>query len=187
VPSSRVPCPAVRPDARGTEEPVPTAYHEAGHAVAAVLLGRPLVDLALAPHAPDGLLGLCRYAPTPVPEVWLAADHTPPGFVHVRHEGTLALAGPTAEALYRGYASLAPFAGDPDYKSDFRQALDAAGPQYAGDDERAGRYLSRRLVPRVRRLLCHHWPAVDAVAAALLAKGRLDGPDVERLCAEAGR
>ena len=70
-------------------------------------------------------------------------------------------------------------------KSDIRVAAQACVRQHRTD---AGRQqFFRRARARAAKLLLKNWPALDAVAGALLEQGTLDGREVDRLMHAAGR
>ena len=70
-------------------------------------------------------------------------------------------------------------------RSDIRKAAEAARRQHrtdAGRDQFFGRARAR-----AARIMIENWPALTAVAAALLEQGTLDGPEVDRLMQAATR
>jgi hypothetical protein len=76
-----------------------TAHHEAGHAVAAYVLGRAFTRVSI---RPDGeTLGRCSFRP---PGDWFRPDERIDGLTRRRIEERImiSLAGPEAEALYSG-------------------------------------------------------------------------------------
>jgi hypothetical protein len=64
-------------------------------------------------------------------------------------------------------------------RSDIRTAADAARRQHRTDAGR-NQFFSRART-RAARIMIENWPAMTAVADALLEQGTLDGPDVDRL------
>ena len=133
-----------------------TAYHEAGHAVVALALGRPIHRVSV---LPDGqFLGLCRFGkgvfrPS---EDWL------------EREILIALGGIAAEARYTG--DYAWDAADRD-----RRYVRQLAAQRAG--ERQAERLERRLLAKAEHLLARegHWRAVELIAAELLCQGAISG------------
>jgi len=133
-----------------------TAYHEAGHAVAALALGRPVQRVSiLSDHV---YLGRCEFRkgvfrPS---EDWL------------EREILIALGGIAAEARYTGNYAWNGAARDQQYVH--RLALQRAGERHA---ER----LERRLLAKAEHLLARaeHWQAVKRIAAELLRRGSISG------------
>lgn len=149
-------------------ERMDTARHEAGHAVAAVVLGLALEKVSAAPHR--GAWGGC----------WLssdAADRTT-----ARREAVQAVAGYVAERLASGDASRS--ASRDDYL-DVRRLAEhhGIGPRRepAGTyDARYRRWL-RRLEREAASILRSNWQWVEAVSSALLTRRVLTAADVLRL------
>ena len=70
-------------------------------------------------------------------------------------------------------------------RTDIRTAAEAARRQHRTD---AGRdQFFRRARARAARILIENWPALTAVAEALLEQGTLDGQEVDRLMQAAAR
>ena len=146
-----------------------TAYHEAGHAVAALALGRPVHRVSV---LPDGqFLGLCRFGkgvfrPS---EDWL------------EREILIALGGLAAEALHTGDYAWDGAARD-------RQYVHGLAVQRAG--ERQAERLERRMLAKAEHLLGQegHWRAVELIAAELMRRGAISGRAArhffDRGCAE---
>ncbi len=133
-----------------------TAYHEAGHAVVALALGRPIHRVSV---LPDGqFLGLCRFGKGAFrpSEDWL------------EREILIALGGLAAEARYSG--DYAWDAADRD-----RQYVRQLAVRRAG--ERQAERLERRLLAKAEHLLAQegHWAAVQLIAAELLRRGVISG------------
>jgi hypothetical protein len=133
-----------------------TAYHEAGHAVMALALGRPVHRVSVL--ADRERLGQCEYRkgvfrPS---EDWL------------EREALIALGGVAAEALHTG--DYAWDAADRDLRYVRDLAEQRAGPRQA---ER----LERRLLAKAEHLLAKdgHWRAVELIAAELLRRGAISG------------
>ncbi len=133
-----------------------TAYHEAGHAVVALALGRPVHKVSILPTRDR--LGWCEYRkgvfrPT---EDWL------------EREVLIALAGMAAEARHTG--TYAREEASRDLKFARSLLVSRAG------DRRADR-LERRFLAKVEAMLGDDelWAAVEAIAAALLVSGEISG------------
>jgi len=134
----------------------PTAYHEAGHAVIALALGRPVHHVSIRPDRER--LGLCEFrkAVFRPSEDWL------------EREILIALGGLAAEARHTGdYAW--------DEAGHDRQFIRRLAVQRAG--ERGAERLERRLLAKAEHLLSQegHWPAVELIAAELLRRGSISG------------
>ncbi|HEY2786830.1 MAG TPA: hypothetical protein VGJ05_17850 [Fimbriiglobus sp.] len=133
-----------------------TAYHEAGHAVVALALGRPVHRVTVLPNRDR--LGQCefrkgQFKPT---DDWLET------------EILIALAGLAAEARFTD-------AYDRDAAHrDLRHARQIALQRAT---ERSLDRFERRMLAKVEHLLADegHWRAVEAIAAELLKLGTISG------------
>jgi ATP-dependent Zn protease len=145
-----------------------TAYHEAGHAVAALALGRPVHKVSVLPDRDR--LGWCEFKkgafrPT---EDW------------VEREAVIALAGLAAEAIHTGTYAYAEAGRDLRY---VRKLLaDRATPRTLPRVE-------RRMLSKAEHLLADdaHWRAVVAVAAELRRLGQISGRAARHLFDQALR
>ena len=133
-----------------------TAYHEAGHAVLALLLGRPVQHVSILPDRDR--LGVCEfgkgvYRPS---EDWL------------EREILIALGGIAAEAKLTGNYAWDGAARDQQYVE--RLAIQRAG-------ERRAEKLQRRLLAKAEHYLADDgaWRAVELIAAELLQKREISG------------
>jgi len=133
-----------------------TAYHEAGHAVVALALGRPVQRVSVLPDRVH--LGLCEFGkgafrPT---EDWL------------EREMLIALGGIAAEARHTDNYAWDGLARDLQY-------VRLLAVQRAG--ERRAQKLERRLLAKVEHLLAQegHWRAVELIAMELLRCGAISG------------
>jgi ATP-dependent Zn protease len=133
-----------------------TAYHEAGHAVVALILGRPVQRVSILPDRER--LGVCEFGkgvfrPS---EDWL------------EREILIALAGIAAEARFTGNYAWDAAARDQQYVR--RLAEQRAG------ESRAER-LQRRLLAKAEHLLADEgsWRAVELIVAELLHLGEISG------------
>jgi ATP-dependent Zn protease len=147
-----------------------TAYHEAGHAVVAMALGRPVQHVSVLPDRER--LGVCEfgksvYRPS---EDWL------------EREILIALGGIAAEARFTGNYEW-------DGASRDQQYVRGLSVQRAG--ERRAERLERRLLAKTEHILARegHWRAVELIAAALTERGSISGRAArhlfERGCASA--
>ena len=133
-----------------------TAYHEAGHAVVALALGRAVHGVSILPDRET--LGLCEFRKGAFrpSEDWL------------EREMLIALGGIAAEARHTGHYARDAAAHDLDYVR--RLAAQRAG-------ERRAERLERRLLAKAEHLLARegHWRAVELMVAELLRRGVLSG------------
>lgn len=139
-----------------------TAYHEAGHAVVALVLDRPVHRVSI--QTDRERLGACHFGKSVVrpSEDWL------------EREILIALAGLAAEARFTGNYAWEGAARDQQYAH--RLAVQRAG-------ERQAERLLRRLLAKVEHLLAQeeHWRAVEQIAAALLQHGVISGRTARHL------
>jgi len=139
-----------------------TAHHEAGHAVAAYLLGRAFTRVSI--EANDQTLGRCSFRP---PGEWFRPDERLDARTRDRLEERIiiSLAGPHTEALHSG-------AFDEDAAAeDLARASELADYMCDSDPDESFAYL-QWLGVRTRRLIEREdfWPAVAALARELLAR-----------------
>jgi ATP-dependent Zn protease len=133
-----------------------TAYHEAGHAVVALALGRPIHRVSVLPNRER--LGQCEFR----------KGTFRPSEDWVEREILIALGGIAAEARHTGAYAWDEAARDCRYVRDL--AAQRAGARQA---ER----LERRLLAKAEHLLAQegHWRAVELIAAELLRNGTISG------------
>jgi Peptidase family M41 len=133
-----------------------TAYHEAGHAVVALALGRPIHQVSVLPNRER--LGVCVFRKG---SVHPSADW-------VEREMLIALGGLAAEARHTGHYAWEGAGRDWQYVHDL--AVERAGPRRA---ER----LIHRLLAKADHLLSRQesWQAVERIAAELLRCGAISG------------
>jgi ATP-dependent Zn protease len=134
-----------------------TAYHEAGHAVLALALGRPVDWVSIRPDRQ--FLGLCafRKAVFRPSEDWL------------KREAIIALGGLAAEARFTGAYCWEGAGRDYDYVFELAKSR-------AGNDRQAER-LVRRFLSKAEHLLTRpgHWDAVEKIAVELLLLEEISG------------
>lgn len=139
-----------------------TAYHEAGHAVVALALGRPVEQVTIVPDR--AYLGLCEFGKAAFrpSEDWL------------EREILIALGGLAAEARFTG--DYAWDAAHHDCQYVRRLAEERAG-------ERRAERLERRLLAKAEHLLADegHWRAVELIAEALLKTRVISGRTARHL------
>jgi ATP-dependent Zn protease len=141
----------------GPEISEATAYHEAGHAVMALLLGRPVEHVTIL--ATRAELGTC----------WFGKPVFRPSEDWLEREALISLAGMAAEALHTGVEDRAAAARD------LRHVQELA-LQRAGNARQAAR-LERRLFAKAEHLLAKpaQWRAVETIARELLRVGAISG------------
>ena len=133
-----------------------TAYHEAGHAVVALALERPVHRVSVLPNRER--LGQCEFG----------KGVARPSHDWLEREILIALGGLAAEARHTGTYGFAE--ADRDLRYVRRLILQRASPRQA---ER----LERRMLSKVEDLLADegHWQAVESIAAELLKLGVISG------------
>ncbi len=139
------------------EHDAATAFHEAGHAVMALALGRPVACVSIRPD--HRFLGVCEFGKAVFrpSEDWL------------EREMLIALAGAAAEAQHTGEYAWG--AADRD-----RAYAEELAAERAGDARKAQRLL-RRTLAKAEHLLSRdeNWHAVETIAAELLRLGEISG------------
>ena len=133
-----------------------TAFHEAGHAVVALALGRPVHRVSVLPNRER--LGQCEFGKGRVrpTEDW------------IEREMLIALGGLAAEARHLGAYGWEEAGRDLRYVR--RLAVQRAG-------ERGAERLERRMLAKTENILADegHWRAVELIAAELMRHGVISG------------
>lgn len=146
-----------------------TAYHEAGHAVMALALGRPVAGVSILPGRE--FLGTCAFGKAVFrpSEDWL------------EREILIALAGAAAEARRTGEYAWDAAARDQRYAEGL--ALQRAGAA------RQAQRLIRRMLSKAEHLLGREgaWRAVERLAAELMRLGEISGRTARHLYEECQR
>jgi hypothetical protein len=139
-----------------------TAYHEAGHAVVALALGRPVHRVSVLPNRDR--LGQCEFRKgvTRPSEDWL------------EREILISLAGMAAEAQHTGTYGFEE--ADRDLRYVRRLVLQRTS-------ERQAERFERRMLAKVEHLLSDegHWRAVELIAAELVKHGVISGRAAKHL------
>lgn len=150
------------------------AIHEAGHAVALVLLGREVVSVTIMPDG-DVLGETAQAPPDPVPDMdddawdeWLTGNAV---YLLAGHEAERRVSAPEEFGI-EGVV-------DHDWSKATKMVREVAG-QY---EERQWALLNRSLA-EARVLLARNWSSVEKVADELRRKGTLSGADVSALLDE---
>jgi ATP-dependent Zn protease len=145
-----------------------TAYHEAGHAVVALALGRPVHGVSVL--SDRDRLGVCEFR----------KGVFRPSEDWVEREILIALGGIAAEAIHTGEY------GWDEAERDLRYVRELA-------EQRAGRRqaerLERRMLAKAEHLLAKpgYWQAVEWIAEELLRRGEISGRTVRDLFDRANR
>ncbi|MFO0796380.1 MAG: hypothetical protein U0804_02825 [Gemmataceae bacterium] len=132
-----------------------TAYHEAGHAVVALALGRPVHRVSVLPNRDR--LGQCEFG----------KGVFRPSEDWVEREVMISLGGLAAEARHTGTYGW----------SEAERDLRHVRKLLAQTTERAAARLEKRMLAKVENLLADdgHWRAVEQIAAELLVHGVISG------------
>jgi ATP-dependent Zn protease len=133
-----------------------TAYHEAGHAVLALALGRPVHGVSALPNRDR--LGVCEFR----------KGVFRPSEDWVEREMLIALGGIAAEAIHTGTYAWEQADRDLQY-------VRGLAEQRAG--RRQVERLERRMLAKAEHLLAKpaNWQAVELIAAELLKQGEISG------------
>jgi ATP-dependent Zn protease len=151
------------------------AYHEAGHALMALLLGGEVKQVTIEPDNDDGPN---RQGDTQV--LWRRSGISDKEFA--RKAVQVSLAGPVAEMIY---------SGDPyhpglvaEWAADWREAWNSALPLHPDERQRL-EYLEQASI-HLYRLLKEDdlWAALASLADHLLAHESLEGEQVEEIVGE---
>ena len=148
------------------------AYHEAGHALMAVLLGGKVKQVTIEPEDDDGP---ARQGDTQVR--WRRSGVSDKEFAKMAVQ--VSLAGPVAEMIY---------SGDPyhpglvaEWAADWQDSWEVAAPLYPEERQRL-EYLEQVSIQLYHRLKADDlWAALAAVADNLLAYETLDSEQVEEI------
>ena len=152
-----------------------TAYHEAGHALLAVLLGGRVTQVTIDPDSDDGPP---RFGDTQV--LWRPRGLSDKQFAEITVQ--VSLAGPVAEMIYSGE----PYHPGvvPEWAADWRDAWGAAVLLQPSERKRMD-YLEQVAVQLYQRLKSDAvWPALSALADELLAHETLEADEVDEVVRE---
>ncbi len=153
-----------------TPDDAASAYHQAGHAVAALRFHFAVDLVTIVPDADTGSLGMCRSAPGLPPgfrlDAWLGDESR-----RILHEWAIVLlAGAAAATIGVGVSA------NQDAETDFHNAVDLL--DYVSGDPDKTRWLVEEASKRTDALLRASWPDIEGVAHALLERRSLTAMDV---------
>jgi plasmid stabilization system protein ParE len=145
-----------------------TAYHEAGHAVIALCLDRPVHRVSILPNRER--LGHCEFG----------KGRFKPSEDSLEREILIALAGMAAEARHTGTYQMNE--ADRDLRYVRRLALERKGP-------RAAPRYEERMLAKVEAMLADDatWHAVELIVAELMKHGVISGRAARHLFEQAAR
>ena len=151
------------------------AYHEAGHALMALLLGGKVKQVTIDPDNDDGPE---RQGDTQI--LWRRSRISDEEFA--KKAVQVSLAGPVAEMIY---------SGDPyhpglvaEWTADWREAWEAATPLHPGERQRL-EYLEQVSIQLYHRLKQDDlWVALASLADHLLAHETLEAEQIEEIVGE---
>jgi hypothetical protein len=155
-----------------SKELISTAYHEAGHAVAAHMLDIPLRHATVVPNHEEGSLGHVLYgrlSPKMI-EALQSGGLTPGMRAKIENIVIATFAGGIAEHRYRGRRNLVGTTHDRHMIIDFLEPISGNIPEL----EAYALWLEQRAINLVARF----WDVVEVVAAALLERHTLTGAQI---------
>jgi hypothetical protein len=151
-----------------------TAYHEAGHALMAVLLGGRVKQVTIDPDNDDGPK---RFGDT---QIRWRSGISERKFAEISVQ--VSLAGPVAEMIYSGdpyHPGLIP-----EWAADWREAWNSAA-LFHPDERKRMEYLEQVSIHLYHRLNDgNYWEALASLADNLLAHETLDAEQVEEVVRE---
>jgi ATP-dependent Zn protease len=151
------------------------AYHEAGHALMAFVLGGEVQVVTIEPERDDGPE---RQGDTQV--LWRRSSDGDKEYARKAVE--VSLAGPVAEMIYSGEPYHPGLVAE--WAADWREAWDAAVPLHA-DERKRLTYLEDVSIRLYHRLQEEDlWAALASLADNLLAHETLEGEQIEEIVGE---
>ena len=157
------------------------AYHEAGHALVGHVIGRCIEEVSIAVRY-DGYGGYCRFNAL----IEDANDHPEwrddagnPDLVTIYYAGMLATAYACTPHLTYNEEESGVGYPEGSERDDLEQIHELL--TQVGSDEQQRKTITDASWARAQKILSEYWPAVDALARALLKRERLDGRAAHRL------
>jgi hypothetical protein len=162
-----------------------TAYHEAGHAIAARVLAVRVRSVKLVRPPPKvGFVGLTYTAAAA--DILMNAS-TRIRLATLRIDAKIIAAGPAAESRYLGLSLDDKRWWRNSWRVDrrhLRRIVDEMVRLTDGDEADAAK-MYRRVAAKAQRLVAQHWATIQRVAAALEIDGELDQGEIDSLIADA--
>lgn len=163
----------------GRTSPASTAHHEAGHAVVAVVLGITIKQVSIAPN--EESLGNCIH-----PDVCQFGYRGAYSRRRIARDCIIvSYAGVEAEKIFDSKAE--EWCSLEDEGNAFNLSREFSvlprGCRCVGDE--AHLEFLAKLQSEARRLVRKHWPAVEALADALIQKQRVSGEEASRIIEDA--
>ncbi len=150
-----------------------TAYHEAGHAVATYVLGQPFEYVTIVPDAAGGSFGHVEgIGAAYLDETTLKRQREV-----ARIEAVTLVAGPLADA--RWVEAEPAFWRSSDVSYEYECAEANLRDVYTS--ERRVQEVMGEAVTHAQQIVAEQWPAIEALAAALMARETLDYRDAVRI------
>lgn len=151
-----------------------TAYHEAGHAVAAIYLDVPVRHVSIVPNAKKQTLGHVQHGPLPgrLVDALERGKLTRAQRSEVEDRAVITLAGPAAEAKFRGRRNHIGASFDYENVVDWAFALHFPG--------KVCDLWIKYCVERAHGFVDEHWAEVENVARALLASPKIGREELPR-------
>jgi hypothetical protein len=150
-----------------------TAHHEAGHAVACIVLGRAFVRVTIMPEGDS--LGHIRKTPPPKslqPDI----ETGPRERRWIEREALIALAGPAAEARFLGRRDRQGARGDVDRAVGLAEYLYPPGKVL----DKYLDFMSERAASFVATPA--NWTRIEALAGSLVVRRTLSGREAREIC-----
>jgi ATP-dependent Zn protease len=165
---------------RASDEVV--AYHEAGHAVACVLLGRNLTKVVLGAGRRRGSFEVEEWPPTTreAIEAEIVSLYSGPAAQRIFTGRPVRIAVTATLTVTTRGSQRTVAVHENDGSQIFRLAVRATGFELQAIEE-----LCQQLDAQARELVAVAWPAVELVAHVLLARRQLSGDDVRGFVSQA--
>ncbi len=156
---------------------VDTAYHEAGHAVAAWWFGqlKKRDDVTIIPDPRTGSLGHVRNPPRFIAEIERGGGNSGRATLQAEKFVVCCLAGNAASVRFRKTKKRCLAGG----RGDYEQSVTVLSHLASGEELAA---YFRLLQLRAENLVARFWPEVEAVAKRLLSEKKLTSEQIRETC-----